>query len=98
MPGSSSTTSTTRSQSGWLMILSRLRVRGARVSRQLHGEEGPLPDCALDADRAAHRLHQHLDDPQPEAEAAVVLRGDRAREALEDALLFALGDADAMVA
>src|SRR5690606_32417377 len=52
---------------------------------------------ALDPDRAAHRLHQLADDPQPQAEAPEVAHVHRPLEALEDAALVAGRNADSPV-
>jgi len=70
---------------------------GRRLEGKGHGEGGTLSGLTFDADVAAERLDDLLDDPQAETEAAVVALGDGALEALEDTGLVLGGDADAVI-
>src|SRR5437879_6431752 len=75
----------------------RRRLRLDRLARQAHGEGGAEAAVAVDGDGAAVRLYDLTHDPQTEAEAAEMLQRRHPLEALEDAPLRLLGDADAVI-
>src|SRR5436190_909816 len=59
-----------------------------RRGRKLDGERGAAAGPARDRDRAAVRLRDQADDPQPQTEAAEMAHGKQALEAVEDAGLI----------
>jgi hypothetical protein len=63
------------------------------VQRQLDLECGSIARRALDRDRSPERVDDLLDDPQAQANAAVVTAGRGPLEAAEDALVIVLRDA-----
>ena len=73
--------------------VARRRARGraarlVRVQGQLDRERRSVAGRALDRDRSAERVDDLLDDPQPQADAAVVAAGRGPLEAAEDALVI----------
>src|SRR6185295_15833099 len=76
--------------------LADLRAPRPRAG-ELDDERRPRARLALDADLPLQRADDLLDDPEAEADAAEVARRRRQLEALEDPLLIAGRDADAVV-
>src|SRR5437879_1174300 len=73
--------------------------RGLRLrrQRQAHREAGAAAGVAVDVDGAAVGFDDLAHDPQPQPEAAEMLDRRHPLEALEDAPLRLLGNADAMI-
>jgi len=61
---------------------------------QFHGKYRALLQLALHRDLPAERLDDLPDDPQAEPEATIPVVGDGALEAIENALLVFLGNAN----
>src|SRR5579859_6158158 len=95
---SSSSTTRTHSSLATTIIPPIVAQERANSEGQFDAEGGAFAGTTGDGDGAAHGLDHAPRDPQAEAQAGDVHVGGGALEALEDARLIGVGDADALIA